>query len=233
MSIANEVFEELKKASRWMTTIELTELLNKKHSSVGRALRHLWARSSAVRVRIPDYAAGYISEWATVTNSVDANFPHAPQRPAKPRPKKAKVPKLRVVASNPNLNTTSQGDLTMQIEQAVETVLKEWIPAEKKFSAHDVTREIRSRVNAGTITIDPALAGTAGTTTGPVTNIKHDLVRDAVHHQMTGVVTYTQDFNQAGNFFEYVPTKPVADPNTGTPPTPSTNGSTYDGSSTL
>lgn len=232
MSVINEVFEELEKAKRWMTTTELTEKLNRKRSSVGRALRRLYARDSVSKDLLPD--ARNLRQWATKVNGADANFPAAPAGANKPtKKKKGKVPKLRVIASNPPLNATSQGDLDMQMKEAVETVLKEWVAAERKFSAHEVTIEIRNRVNAGTVTIDPDLAGTTTAPTGKVTNIKHDLVRPHVHTYMDSERKYDQNMNPGG-FFEYVPVKQAdPDPNAGTPPAPTTSGSTYDGSSTL
>lgn len=118
----------------------------------------------------------------------------------------------------------------MQIEQGVETVVSELVAADKKFSAHDVTKELRDRVNAGTIQVDPNLAGTAHVGGKSVTKIEHSFVKDTVHKIMTsGKFAYDRSHN--GTFFEYFPPAPITPPTTGTP-TP-TSGSSYDGGSTL
>jgi len=251
--VKGNVLDELNHADRWLTTTEVMKRLEGviphcTRSSVGRALRRLQSAGLAVRKWIPGDQCGN-RQWATTANSADANFPEAKPTfrvklaPVKRVKKTTKQPRLRLVKTIQVVNAvvqnnTNQGDLIMQIEQGVEAIVAEWVAADKKFSAHDVTKELRDRVNAGTLQVDPGVAGTVQVGGQTVTRVEHKFVRDAVHTLMvTGSFNYDRAHN--GDFFEYFPkpavvaAPPAIDPANDPSTPPTTDGGTYDGSSTL
>jgi hypothetical protein len=115
------------------------------------------------------------------------------------------------------------------LNTAIESVVGELVFGKKTFSAHDVTRVLRDRVSAGTITIDKAETDVVHIHGVEVAKVDHDYVRDAVHelfHQgkMTGY-----DRQHGGSYWSYAPAPDPAS----APSTPPVASSDYDGSPTL
>jgi hypothetical protein len=231
------VLGELALASAWMTTTEICEKMSRKRGSVGRALRRLEARDSITKLKVLGDEMGNM-EWAIPSK---LPLPHAAP---KVRPKKLGKTR-RVHMKHPvqmlSINLTNQGDLQMHIETGAEAIVVEWVAAEKTFSAHDVTEELRKRVNDGAAQLDPALAGTTHVGGKDVTKVEHTFVKAAVTKLMSGnrFPDYVREHNPGG-FYEYKPiaksaglpaTAPDPAGSSGTPPAAS--GSSYDGSSTL
>ena len=126
---------------------------------------------------------------------------------------------------------------------AVEVVVNEFVAATKQFSAHDVTNEVRNRVNVGTLTVDKAEVGVVhiaakdanGAVIGgqEMPRIDHDSIKDAVtemfhNDKMTG---YDRVFT--GVFFNYGPAAAAPAPVDPATPTPAADGSSYSGDPTL
>lgn len=162
--------------------------------------------------------------------------------PTPPRVKKHKI--VRTPAKSvPFTAVYANGDRDMDIKKAVQNIVAENIVANKIFTAHDVTTALRTKVNAGTVTVDPGTAGTVHVGGRDVPRIDHDEVKDHVHQEflsgsMTGYdrvhntdhfayqpgTVTTQAASSAGAVIANTPTQ--ADPD----PAPV---STYDGSSTI
>lgn len=234
-----EVVDLLNSATAWMSTTEVMHELGGTRSSVGRALRRLWERDTVEKTKVPD-APRLTMQWRL------SKFKHLPfADSAFAKTATTTPPKLHVVRTvhmaHPvtmlSTNFTNQGDLQMQIEQGVEAIVTDWVTAEKTFSAHDVTEELRVRVNAGTIKLDPGLAGTVHVNNQDVTKVEHPLVAGAVRQLMAGnrFPDYIKEHNPAG-FYEYkAVAKSAGLPTTQTAPSAPVvaDGSTYDGDSTL
>jgi hypothetical protein len=237
-NVKGRVKEELQKATAWVSTTDMVGLVGGSHSSVGRALRQLWTENIADKKSIAGDRYGR-KQWLHLDHA-GKNFQNAaiPTKTVwvKPGPKKVKTKKTRTqpLASITPINH-SQGDLIMQIEQGVETIVGEFVAADKKFTAHDITKELRDRVNAGTIQVDPGLAGTAHVGGKDVTKIEHSFVRDAVHMLMTGNRFPNYGRAHTGTFFEYFPqaAAPPAPASNDPSTPPAADGGSYDGNSTL
>ena len=91
--------------------------------------------------------------------------------------------------------------------QAVEDTVQEFVSAQKKFSAHDVTTSLREKVNSGATVIDLIETGTVLIGGKDVAHIEHIVVRDIVHElfhaKSQALVGYGRVFN--GTFMEYGP----------------------------
>jgi hypothetical protein len=219
---------ELERATAWLSTTTLVTLLGGTRSSVGRALRYLYAENLVHKKVIPG-SKRVTMQWI-LSKYAGRHYPDA----TPVWTMKAVVP-ATILSTN---FTNPTGDLQMQIEQGVDTVVTEWVTAEKKFSAHDVTEELRKRVNDGSIQLDPGLAGTAYVGGKDVTKVEHKFIKEAVSKLMGSnrFPDYVREHNPAG-FYEYLPiaqsagSAPAAVDPAGTPPAAS--GSSYDGSSTL
>lgn len=226
---------ELERATTWLSTNDVVLAVGKPHGSVGRALRRLWAEKGLAKAAMHHDRYGRM-QWLLEAKNVPG-VPDA-QPPTQTIYKKRAAKKTnRQKKSNGGAVATAstQGDLTMQIEQGVETVVAEWVAAGKKFSAHDVTKELRERVNQDKIQVDPGLAGTAHVGGRNVTKIEHDLVRDAVHMLMTSS-KFDYDRAHNGTHFEYFPLPAntvAATPSTDPSAPPAADGGSYTGSSTL
>lgn len=118
---------------------------------------------------------------------------------------------------------------------AVETVVQEFIAGGKEFTAHDVTSEVRARVNDGRLTVDKAEVGVVHVNGGQeVAKIGHDEIKDIVHsmHHSGMMVGYNRI--HTGSFFKYISQAawdalqqpntpgpaPAADPAAALPPAP-------------
>lgn len=240
----SRVKAELERATTWLSTTDLVTLLGGTRSSVGRALRYLYAEAFVNKKELPG-CRRVTMQWL-YAKYAGRHYPDAtPQWSSKPvvikaRPMQGKA----IIASTPNTQPNAfaqlwkQGDLQMQIEQGIETVAAEWVAAEKTFTAHDITEELRKRVNDGSIQLDPGLAGTAHVGGKDVTRVEHIFVREGVRKLMGSnrFPDYTRQHNPAG-FNEYLPIAKSASSTPATPDptgaTPAADGSSYDGSSTL
>ncbi len=236
--VMDTVLQELRTATAWLSTNDLVALTGKSHPSVGRALRRLWYWDKVDKKKMSGDRFGRM-QWATPQNGVDQSFPEADPPTSTVYVKKSSQQHAKRTRHNGSLATitpissANQGDLIMQIEQGVEAIVSKLVQDQIKFSAHDITAELRKQVNDGTIQVDPGLAGTVFVQSlgKAVTKIEHPIVRDAVHALMTSG-KYDYDRTHNGDFFEYSPKAP--DPaSTGSAPAAPTSSTPYDGSSTL
>lgn len=129
-------------------------------------------------------------------------------------------------------------------EKAVRIIVEEFIQQGKKFSAYDVTKLLRERVNAAPVMASAAgieaETGTVHVQGQAVARIEHDAVRDVVRTIYNNQEMAGYECNYNGTYFEYQPatTKAVLplDPDPAAPdpatPAPATGGN-YDGSPTL
>lgn len=234
--VMDTIKQELEKATTWLSTNDVMQVTGRSRGSVGRALRRLADRQEVTK-KVIALARPRHMQWATPRNAADPLFLYAvaPGMPSKLKKtskatKSQRVPQLHIIPSN-----STQGGLIMQIEQGVETIVSKLVQDQIKFSAHDVTAELRKQVNDGTLQVDPGLAGEVfvQSLNKKVTKIEHPIVRDAVHQLMTSG-KYDYDRVHNGSFFEYAPKADDSDPtNPGTPQTPPVSSAPYDGSSSL
>lgn len=124
-------------------------------------------------------------------------------------------------------------------EKAVEDVVTEMVSAKKTFSAHDVTKTLREKVNADQITVDTAETGVVHVAGKAVARIDHDTVKDVLSNlwddKANKMVNYDRTFN--GTYMEFAPGAPLTTGVVAPDPDPATtaavSGSSYDGSSTI
>jgi len=127
------------------------------------------------------------------------------------------------------------------LEAAVRSTITDLIQQGKKFSAYDVTKALRDKVNVVDPTqpslVDTQEVGVVHVQGQAVPRIDHDEVRDLVRTIYTNqeMVGYECDHN--GTYFEYHPaTAKAADPAPAAPDPstpPATSGGSYDGTPTL
>lgn len=241
MTIMRQVFEILDEAKTWLSTTQVVSLIGGgTRPSVGRALRRLYYKNKITKALIPGDELGNM-QWVSLGN-LSKNFADAPPSF---RQKRAKKPKLVLISGSPMGGKqffASQGGHAMQVEQGVEQIITEWVAADKRFSAYDVTQELRTRANAGTAQVDPGSSGTVSVGGKTVPYIDHGLVNLTVRLLMGGGKFPTYTRQHTGVYFEYLPSSqaittansapadPSSDP-TGTPP--SADGSSYDGTPSL
>lgn len=237
-NVKGRVKEELQKATAWLSVVDMVDLVGGTpticHATVARALRKLWEESVAAKMKLPGDNHGRM-QWIAMANA-KLGFPDAkPVTVSAPKVKKPRTKKTKNGSPITPINTANnQGALIMQIEQGVESIVAELVAADKKFSAHDVTKTLRDRVNTGTIQVDPGLAGTAHVGGKDVTKIEHGYVRDAVHALMTGGKYPAYDRETNGTFWEYFPQAAAAPATPATTPDPNAPpAAPYDGNSTL
>lgn len=77
---------------------------------------------------------------------------------------------------------------TVSLQSAVVAVLTDFIQAQRSFSAHNVTTEIRNRVNAGTFQVEGLALMGHPSGQGQTQFIGHDLVRPIVHSEIDTLV---------------------------------------------
>jgi hypothetical protein len=63
----------------------------------------------------------------------------------------------------------------------IETTVKCYVGTKTKFSAHDVTNDLRTRVADGSANVDTAETGTVHVGGKDVAKIDHEIVKEAVH----------------------------------------------------
>ncbi len=211
MHFKQSIYAELQ-GSSWLSVPDLAgRVTGTCESTISRALRKLRAEGLAEGIRIPG-DSHCRKQWRKGSSAVVG-----------PRARMLRTPTA-------GLTPAQRQELTMQIEQAVEAVITDFTAALKRFSVHDVTNEIRDRVNKGVLSIDRALAGTAPNVSPTTTNIRHEDVKPAVVEAFASGKLPGYDRTHNGTFFEYHPAAPAT-----VPPTPPSAdpAKPYDGSSTL
>lgn len=118
------------------------------------------------------------------------------------------------------------------IAEAAEAIVKENLVLGTKFSAWDVTHELRRRA-----AVDPKgfldIDDTVHMNGVEVPNIGHDVVRGAVHGLFDAGEMSGWDRTHNGAFFEYAPATPTLPPLPVSTPGCGGPGKPYDGSPTL
>jgi hypothetical protein len=127
-----------------------------------------------------------------------------------------------MVTANPN---------AINLTDAIDIVLDAFTTAQKTFSTHDVTMELRNRVNTAALSVT-ALDGTCTVNGVDVSRIKHAKVRDYVHAKYDNgdISGYSRKDN--GAYFLYVPSAPSSIDDDDDDDS-SISGATYDGSAAL
>lgn len=77
----------------------------------------------------------------------------------------------------------------MALEQAVVLILQDFVAATKSFSAHEVTVELRNRINKGDYEIIGLPKITHPSGTGETQNVGHSEVRNIVHEEVDNYVS--------------------------------------------
>jgi hypothetical protein len=267
----------LAKANQWMAPRDIQAAYTTRKlslSSIRRALQKEGTHVSITAMTIPGTAttATYkcmkipgdsygTSQWAlTFTDTTKWDNAAPKVRPTIQRPKKQKKSPAASATGTTNqsyggwlmcLSATTASKLSL-LKAVGDLVLNEFLPANKKFTAHDVTKRLRDIVlaqaknhQAGVALVDPTETGTVWVQGMSVSKIAHEDVREIVHELFnSGALSgYYRVHN--GQHFEYefgtAPAQvaqPVAaavqDPTVAsTAPATGTSGSAYDGSSTI
>lgn len=273
--IAHLVLEVMTKATSWLSLsdIRTNALANASRSRVQRALSNDSCPEDGVGLVIdpsadfPRYVWKKIpgdphgrKQWALRKADRTGWAEASPSVPAKqPKPKKKRATASAAAApTNPTgvsmcLSTSVAAKPSLIVEVA-HLVQAEFVSAQKKFTAYDVTKRLRELLtSSATTTINPAETGTVFVQGKPVPKITHDDVREIIHELFAtgGWAGYGRV--HTGQYFEYdtlanigaqaqtiavpavvVPTAPAVttDP-TATVTVPAVSGSSYDGSSTI
>ncbi len=126
--------------------------------------------------------------------------------------------------------------LCNEVEISVEAL----VMAKTKFSAYDVTKDLRSKVADGTVSIDITETGTVHVGGKDVAKIDHDIIKECVHDIFNSDEMDGYDRSHNGSYFEYHEKEEDEDgdeddgDDDSTDDAPSTtDGSDYDGSSAL
>ena len=118
----------------------------------------------------------------------------------------------------------------------VETSVKALVAAKTKFSAYDVTKDLRSKVADGTVSIDITETGTVHVSGKDVAKIDHEVIKECVHDIFNSDEMDGYDRTHNGTHFEYHEKEEDEDDgdDDSTDDAPSTtDGDDYDGSSSL
>jgi len=194
-------------------------------STVGRALRALWAANQVVSNIIPGDPKRR-KMWSAIGQ---------PQTLISPVPGVVQVTTTgRTQSSQPNVsntpkplskdtNTLDDKEVFVDIPQAVEAVIKRFMTQKNAFSAHDVTKTLRKEVNSGRAKVD-SVSATCHVDGEAVQKIEHDEVRREVHRFYEAGNMPDYDRVDNGTFQEFKPKAAQA---------PAPASSPYDGSSTL
>lgn len=119
-----------------------------------------------------------------------------------------------------------------EFNKAVEDTVFEFTAAQKSFSAHEITQELRKKVDSGAVSINDPGQLTIHTKNGVFPNILHDDVKEVVHELFGRQLLVGYDRSNNGTFWTYFPQTSPPPPAPATP-TPSSGGSsTPDDSST-
>lgn len=154
-----------------------------------------------------------------------------------------------VIAINPRykgfpmclpVTTAAKTSLIMAVG---DLVTNEFLPGQKKFSAHDVTKRLRELVSQPTTAVNPAETGTVNVKGKAVPKVEHEDVRNIVHELFNQGLLAGYDRYMDGGHWTYDLTANVA----AAIPAPvvqatqapdpvivaGTDGGSYDGSSTI
>jgi hypothetical protein len=151
-------------------------------------------------------------------------------------PSPATVPSTTSLPGNGQINMN-----TVKLADAVDAILDDFTRASKTFSAHDVTLELRDRVNTGAVALDPA-DGTCNVNGADVPRVVHDKVRDHVHAKFEDGELGDYDRTSNGTYMQYSPAGPTSSTDDGDDDNADASsgiavvavgGSSYDGSSSL
>jgi hypothetical protein len=219
----------------WLTVAQLVVLIpaaNGRDSTVARALRKLRSEGHVAAQPVPGNAR--YRQWSH-TNGSSSSAVSRGSRTSRA----SAVP--TTPATVPSNNTAhSKGRITMSTFQtAIESVVNEFIAAQKTFSAFEITKELRDRSNAGTVTIDKAETGSVHVTGNDVPRIDHDQVKGVVVDLFSQGKMVGYDRSNNGQYWQYGPAAAVPaapDPSAsggGNGSPPPIDGGNYDGSSSL
>lgn len=180
------VHKELAKTpGLWMDTRQLHRVCPAQppYSTVARALRKL--REEGKVISQPANGTAGLRQWRIKQSgsSVPASTPASTTKPG---------------------NGHALMKNTVSLQQAVDTVVADFIKTNKTFSAHDVSLEVRDRVNAQSLPLDPT-DGTCHVNGTVVPRVVHAKVRDCVHtkYDQGGMDGY--DRVNSGMYLEYAP----------------------------
>lgn len=228
MGIQSRIEDTLATKTSWVYVADLAEELQLDKKSVGGALRKLFAKDKTIR----KVTVGVGPRLWALKSVYDSNQSLTiPPPPAKKQATKKTSPRKRAtIMCLPNKPT---------LVTAVTTVVNELMAAKKKFSAHDVTKEVRERASKSTITLDVNESGNVFHNGASVPRVQHDDVKEVVAHLFsTGEMSgYARLFN--GTYMEYAEAVATAnDPSNNQasqdPVVPAVvDGGSYDGSSTI
>lgn len=260
--IKDLVQKELQAADKWMSVADLYDSTSYNANTISRILR---SNKNLFKSEIIPGDPKRRKQWAyfdkDTTNWTNATSRRTPKVLFRRTSKLSKpaAPAKAVAAIIPN-NPTYQGfpmclsaatAAKPSLIQAVgDLVTSEFLPAQKKFSAHDVTKRMRELVSQPTTTVNPAETGTVHVAGKSVPKIAHDDVREIVHELFSQGLLTGYDRIHNGTHFEYDTLAAIAAADSwakaaaaaataaATPTTTSStpagqDGSSYDGSSTI
>lgn len=286
-AMSEKVRREMAKATTWLAVSDLVALIpSSKAPTIARALRaegssadvpglvmHGGATATYKFMKIPGDTYGR-KQWAMGVQDTTGWADAAPKlRPMTAKTKKQKAKAASAAGAQVVLNPRYQGiPMCLSPEVAAKkTLLKavgdlvttEFVPANKRFSAHDVTARLRQLVYEQVKELDDKCKATGTrhtyvplvdhTETGKVhvkglecAKVEHGDVREIVHELFNQGLLVGYDRTHNGQYFEYdllaniQPVLPqatvVSAPPATTSPDPApagTPGSSYDGSSTI
>lgn len=248
--------KELEAATQWMSVADLYDATTYNPNTIARILR---ADKTLFKFEVVPGSKKLVKQWALATKDT-TNWTNAtPRKTPKVLFKRtsqltAATARIKataaaaVVTINPRyqgipmcLSATVAAKASL-IEAVGDVVTKEFIPAQKKFSAYDVTKRMRELVSQPTTTVSPAETGTVNVKGKAVPKILHEDVREIVHELFNQGLMTGYDRAHVGQYFEYdlvaniaAAQTPAAQPVTTTSvPTPAgQDGGSYDGSSTI
>lgn len=213
----------------WLTAEQLAARIpaaKQRISTVTRALRKLRAEGN-VTSQVVAGDPKLRKQWSFVVGSVPVSRRRAAKRSAR----------TSVQARALNLTHQTRSLPMATFEAAVETIINEFVTGQKTFSAFDVTQELRTRSNAGTVVIDKAETGTVHVSGADTPKIEHDEVKRAVVDLFGAGKLAGYDRTHNGTYWQYGPAAAApVDPSaaaSGNGSPPPVSGSSYDGSSSL
>lgn len=251
--IKEQVLAVLDGTSVWESLNSLTSY-GFNHSTLRRVMNELGDEKKVVTQTIPGSryrCKQYASLLSDTSTWADAQVTPTPKR-NKPRTVRSgvasitRVPNPRYQGFPMCLPDSTATKLTL-IQAVGDLVTSEFIPAAKKFTAHDVTKRLREKVSADPATpISPVETGSVHVQGKSVPKIEHEDVKAIVHELFAQGLLVGFDRVHVAGHFEYdtlaniaalTPPAPIvmpqADPMTPDPTVLGTSGSTYDGSSTI
>jgi len=194
-SLKEQIRTTLAASGQWRTVGQLVNLLGVpgRYETVARALRKLRAEGH-VTARWLQPSRRH-REWTA--NSAGQSASPVPTVPRPTTTTTLAAPTKgwagRTIMSKPTLVA------------AVEGIVAEFVAGQKTFSAHDITSEIRTRSNQGTVTIDPTETGTVRVNGADVPRIVHEEIRDFVHDLFGQGKLANYGRANHGQYWEYAP----------------------------